>query len=66
MWVHRQGDAQRSSLRSLYQAAGERENGTGRTGGTILINMIHGDCMEYMATLPDKSFDLAIVAVWDR
>jgi DNA modification methylase len=23
--------------------------------------LIHGDCMEYMATLPDKAFDLAIV-----
>jgi site-specific DNA-methyltransferase (adenine-specific) len=48
-------------LRSLYQAARERENGTGRTGGTILINMMNRDCMEYMATLPDKAFDLAIV-----
>ena len=26
-----------------------------------MINMIHGDCMDYMATLPDKAFDLAIV-----
>ena len=26
-----------------------------------MINMIHGDCMEYMAGLPDKAFDLAIV-----
>ena len=25
------------------------------------INMIHGDCMDYMAGLPDKAFDLAIV-----
>lgn len=25
------------------------------------ITMIHGDCMEFMATLPDKAFDLAIV-----
>ena len=25
-----------------------------------MINMIHGDCMEYMATLPDKAFDLAL------
>lgn len=25
------------------------------------IRMLHGDCMEYMATLPDKAFDLAIV-----
>lgn len=25
------------------------------------ITLIHGDCMEYMATLPDKAFDLAIV-----
>ena len=66
MRVHRQGDAQRSSLRSLYQAARENENGTGRTGGVILINMIHGDCMDYMAGMPDKAFDLAIVAVWDR
>ncbi len=24
------------------------------------IQMIHGDCMDYMATLPDKAFDLAI------
>jgi hypothetical protein len=53
-------------LRSLYQAAGERENRAGRTGGTILIEMLHTDCMEYMADLPDKAFDLAIVAVWDR
>ena len=26
-----------------------------------MINMMHCDCMEYMATLPDKAFDLAIV-----
>ena len=26
-----------------------------------MINMIHGDCMEYMATLQYKAFDLAIV-----
>ena len=25
------------------------------------INMIHADCMDYMATLPDKAFELAIV-----
>ena len=25
------------------------------------IELIHGDCMEYMAKMPDKSFDLAIV-----
>ena len=25
------------------------------------INIIHGDCMEYMATLPDKAYELAIV-----
>lgn len=25
------------------------------------IQLIHGDCMEYMKTLPDKAFDLAIV-----
>ena len=25
------------------------------------VRIIHGDCMEYMATLPDKAFDLAIV-----
>lgn len=25
------------------------------------ITLIHGDCMEYMRTLPDKAFDLAIV-----
>jgi site-specific DNA-methyltransferase (adenine-specific) len=25
------------------------------------IDLIHGDCMEYMATLPDKAFELAIV-----
>jgi len=25
------------------------------------ITLIQGDCMEYMATLPDKAFDLAIV-----
>ena len=61
MRVHRQGDAQRSSLQSLYQAAGERENGTGRTGGVILINMIHGDCMEIMKQYPDKYFQLACV-----
>ena len=38
------------------------------------IKIIHGDCMEYMATLPDKAFDLAIVdppyginiAEWDK
>ena len=26
-----------------------------------MINMMNRDCMEYMATLPDKAFDLAIV-----
>ena len=26
-----------------------------------MINMMHGDCMEYMAGLEDKAFDLAIV-----
>jgi len=26
-----------------------------------MINMMHCDCMEYMATLPDKAFELAIV-----
>lgn len=26
-----------------------------------MIDMIHGDCMEYMAGLPDKAFELAIV-----
>lgn len=26
-----------------------------------MINLIHGDCMEYMATLKDNSFDLAVV-----
>ena len=26
-----------------------------------MINLIHGDCMEYMATLKDKEFDLAVV-----
>lgn len=25
------------------------------------IQLLHADCMEYMATLPDKAFDLAIV-----
>jgi site-specific DNA-methyltransferase (adenine-specific) len=25
------------------------------------VQIIHGDCMEYMATLPDKAFELAIV-----
>ena len=25
------------------------------------VQLLHGDCMEYMATLPDKAFDLAIV-----
>lgn len=25
-----------------------------------MIEMIHGDCMDYMASLPDKAFDLAI------
>lgn len=25
------------------------------------ITLIHGDCMDYMRTLPDKAFDLAIV-----
>ena len=25
------------------------------------VQLIHGDCMEYMATLPDKAFDLAVV-----
>ena len=26
-----------------------------------MIEMLHTDCMDYMATLPDKAFDLAIV-----
>ena len=26
-----------------------------------MINLIHGDCMEYMATLKDNEFDLAVV-----
>ena len=26
-----------------------------------MIELLHTDCMEYMATLPDKAFDLAIV-----
>ena len=26
-----------------------------------MIELLHIDCMEYMATLPDKAFDLAIV-----
>jgi len=25
--------------------------------------LLHIDCMEYMATLPDKAFDLAIVDI---
>lgn len=25
------------------------------------ITLIHGDCMEYMRTLPDNAFDLAVV-----
>jgi predicted methyltransferase len=25
------------------------------------ITLINGDCMDYMRTLPDKAFDLAIV-----
>jgi site-specific DNA-methyltransferase (adenine-specific) len=27
----------------------------------MMINLIHGDCMEYMATLKDNEFDLAVV-----
>ncbi len=26
-----------------------------------MIELLHTDCMEYMASLPDKAFDLAIV-----
>ena len=26
-----------------------------------MIELLHIDCMEYMATLPDKAFDLAVV-----
>ena len=26
-----------------------------------MITLLNVDCMEYMATLPDKAFDLAIV-----
>ncbi len=26
-----------------------------------MIEMLHTDCMDYMKTLPDKAFDLAIV-----
>lgn len=65
MQVHRQGDAQRLSLRSLYQAAGERENenGTGRTGGVILINMMNCDCMEYMKGVKDNSFDFTLTDI---
>src|SRR5574344_1670776 len=29
--------------------------------GRKMIEMLHMDCMEYMAGLPDKAFDLAIV-----
>jgi len=29
--------------------------------GEKMIEMLHTDCMEYMANLPDKAFDLAIV-----
>ena len=58
MRVHRQGDAQGSSLRSLYQAAGERENRAGRTGGIILINMIHGDGMVQPNIMQDRLQEL--------
>ena len=26
-----------------------------------MVELLHTDCMAYMATLPDKAFDLAIV-----
>jgi len=26
-----------------------------------MIELLHGDCMDYLKTLPDKAFDLAIV-----
>jgi hypothetical protein len=28
-----------------------------------MIELLNIDCMEYMATLPDKAFDLAIVDI---
>jgi hypothetical protein len=41
---------------------GDRAGAGGRKpGGTVLIEMLNCDCMEYMATLPDNAFDLAIV-----
>ena len=29
-----------------------------------MINLYHGDCMDYMREMPDKCFDLAIVDPW--
>ena len=35
--------------------------GRRKSGGTVLIEMLNMDCMEYMAGLPDKAFDLSCV-----
>ena len=32
-----------------------------QTGDNVTIELLHIDCMEYMATQPDNAFDLAIV-----
>ena len=29
-----------------------------------MIELLHADCMDYMAGLPDKAFELAIVMVY--
>jgi site-specific DNA-methyltransferase (adenine-specific) len=41
--------------------AGGRNSAIFESGGTVLIEMLNCDCMDYMATQPDKAFDLAIV-----
>jgi site-specific DNA-methyltransferase (adenine-specific) len=37
------------------------ENGQDNRGHIMTIELLHGDCMDYMRGLPDKAFELAIV-----
>lgn len=59
-----------SSLKRVSQTIGDGENRRkpvhdetlpGEAGVDGMITMLNMDCMEYMAGLPDKAFDLAIV-----
>jgi len=54
--IHGQKRKRRRKMRAILAEAERRRCGR-EAGGTILINMMHRDCMEYMATLPDKAFE---------